>query len=268
MNQYVGKKTLRSFGKVNWLGLWTLTSREVRRFLKVWQQTIFGPIVTSLLFLFVFSVAIGKTRPEICGLPFVNFLAPGLIMMVVLQNSFANTSSSIVSAKVQGVIIDILMPPLNSIEVTTGYALGGIARGIILAIIGFFIIAQFTNFTIHNIFTTFFFVVMGSLMMALIGIAGGLWAEKFDHMGTITNFIITPMTFLSGTFYSIKDLPDAVYQYAKFNPFFHAIDGFRYGITGYADSNVFFGGLFLFILNIILYGICYSMISRGYKVKS
>ena len=267
-NTQVYITTHRKIGLVNWLGLLTLIQREVRRFLKVWQQTVFGPLMTALLFLFVFSVAIGKTRPEIHGMAFSHFLAPGIIMMMILQNAFANTSSSIVSGKIQGNIVDLLLPPLNALEITTGYVVGGVARGGIIAIIGFAIITVFLDISFHSLLAIFYYSIMGSFFMSLIGILGGLWADKFDHMGAVTNFIITPMTFLSGTFYSISDLPNQVYQIAQFNPFFQAIDGFRYGITGYADGNLFFGGATLLILNIILFAFCCHLINIGYKLKS
>lgn len=258
----------RKIGRVNWLGLLTLIQREIGRFLKVWQQTVFGPLMTSLLFLFVFSVAIGKARPEIYGMEFSHFLAPGIIMMMILQNSFANTSSSIVSGKVHGIIIDLLLPPLNALEITTGYVVGGLARGLIIATIGFSIITIFLDISFHSLAAVLYYSIMGSLFMSLIGILGGLWADKFDHMGAVTNFIITPMTFLSGTFYSIRDLPETVYRFAQFNPFFQAIDGFRYGITGYIDGNLFFGGAVLLILNITLFIFCCHLINVGYKIKS
>tara|TARA_Y100000590_G_scaffold364139_1_gene422296 strand:- start:52895 stop:53701 length:807 start_codon:yes stop_codon:yes gene_type:complete len=268
MKQEVTHNNFRKIGLVNWLGLKTLILREIRRFLKVWQQTVFGPLMTALLFLFVFSVAIGKARPEIEGMPFSHFLAPGIIMMMILQNAFANTSSSIVSGKIQGNIVDLLMPPLNTVEITTGYVVGGVARGSIIAIIGFVIISFFLRIDIHSFSVMIYYAIMGSLFMSLIGILGGLWADKFDHMGAVTNFIITPMTFLSGTFYSIRDLPENVYLVAQFNPFFQAIDGFRYGITGYADGNLLFGGTTILILNILLYCFCCHLINIGYKLKS
>ena len=258
----------KDIGMVNWLGLYTQIQREIMRFLKVWQQTVFGPLMTALLFLFVFSVAIGKARPEIFGMPFSHFLAPGIIMMMILQNAFANTSSSIVSGKIHGNIADLLLSPLNAVELTTGYIVGGLARGCMIAFIGFTIISLFLEIPYHSIYAIFYFSVMGSLFMSLIGIIGGLWAEKFDHMGAVTNFIITPMTFLSGTFYSIKDLPSQIYSIAQYNPFFQAIDGFRYGITGYADGNLLNSGLSLLILNILLYALSCYLFRIGYKLKS
>ena len=267
-------RTLKNFSKrkeiglVNWLGLYTQIQREIRRFLKVWQQTVFGPLMTALLFLFVFSVAIGKARPEIFGMPFSHFLAPGIIMMMILQNAFANTSSSIVSGKIQGNIVDLLLPPMNAVELTIGYVAGGVVRGCLIALIGFSIITLFLKIDFYSIFMILYYSLMGSLFMSLIGIIGGLWAEKFDHMGAVTNFIITPMTFLSGTFYSIRDLPQNIQTIAQYNPFFQAIDGFRYGITGHADGNLLLGGLCLMLLNIILFSISCYLFHIGYKLKS
>ena len=155
----------KDIGVVNWLGLYTQIQREIMRFLKVWQQTVFGPLMTALLFLFVFSVAIGKARPEIFGMPFSHFLAPGIIMMMILQNAFANTSSSIVSGKIHGNIADLLLSPLNAVELTTGYIVGGLARGCMIAFIGFTIISLFLEIPYHSIYAIFYFSVMGSLFM-------------------------------------------------------------------------------------------------------
>ena len=189
-------------------------------------------------------------------------------MMMILQNAFANTSSSIISGKIHGNIADLLLSPLNAVELTTGYIIGGLARGCIIAFIGFTIISLFLEIPFQSIYAIFYFSIMGSLFMSLIGIIGGLWAEKFDHMGAVTNFIITPMTFLSGTFYSIKDLPSQIYGIAQYNPFFQAIDGFRYGITGYADGNLLISGLSLLILNVLLYALSCYLFKIGYKIKS
>ena len=160
MKQEETQNNFRKIGLVNWLGLKTLILREIRRFLKVWQQTVFGPLMTALLFLFVFSVAIGKARPEIEGMPFSHFLAPGIIMMMILQNAFANTSSSIVSGKIQGNIVDLLMPPLNAVEITTGYIIWGVARGSIIAIIGFIIISIFLMIDIHSFVVIIYYATM------------------------------------------------------------------------------------------------------------
>ncbi|MAV18314.1 MAG: multidrug ABC transporter permease [Rhizobiales bacterium] len=258
----------RRFGLVNWVGLWTLYLREVRRFWKVVFQTVGAPVVTTLLFLAIFSLALGGLRPDIGGTPFTSYLAPGLVIMAMLQNAFANTSSSLLIGKVQGNVVDILMPPLSAGELTTAIALGGLTRGLVVGVFTFLGMTFFVDFTLSNIWAVLYFAVSGSLLMSFMGMLVGIWAEKFDHMQAITNFIITPLTFLSGTFYSVDQLPEPAQVFSSFNPFFYMIDGFRYGFIGQPEGNLVFGVLLLAALNIILWVSCYIMFDRGYRIKA
>ena len=258
----------RRFGLVNWVGLWTLYLREVRRFWKVVFQTVGAPVVTTLLFLAIFSLALGGLRPDIGGTPFTSYLAPGLVIMAILQNAFANTSSSLLIGKVQGNVVDILMPPLSAGELTTAIALGGLTRGLVVGVFTFLGMTFFVDFTLSNIWAVLYFAVSGSLVMSFMGMLVGIWAEKFDHMQAITNFIITPLTFLSGTFYSVDQLPEPAQVFSSFNPFFYMIDGFRYGFIGQPEGNLVVGVLLLAALNIILWVSCYIMFDRGYRIKA
>ncbi|HCN31535.1 MAG TPA: multidrug ABC transporter permease [Rhodobiaceae bacterium] len=258
----------RRFGLVNWVGLWTLYLREVRRFWKVVFQTVGAPVVTTLLFLAIFSLALGGLRPDIGGTPFTSYLAPGLVIMAMLQNAFANTSSSLLIGKVQGNVVDILMPPLSAGELTTAIALGGLTRGLVVGVFTFLGMTFFVDFTLSNIWAVLYFAVSGSLLMSFMGMLVGIWAEKFDHMQAITNFIITPLTFLSGTFYSVDQLPEPAQVFSSFNPFFYMIDGFRYGFIGQPEGNLVVGVLLLAALNIILWVSCYIMFDRGYRIKA
>jgi ABC-2 type transport system permease protein len=258
----------RRFGLVNWVGLWTLYLREVRRFWKVVFQTVGAPVVTTLLFLAIFSLALGGLRPDIGGTPFTSYLAPGLVIMAMLQNAFANTSSSLLIGKVQGNVVDILMPPLSAGELTTAIALGGLTRGLVVGVFTFLGMTFFVDFTLSNIWAVLYFAVSGSLVMSFMGMLVGIWAEKFDHMQAITNFIITPLTFLSGTFYSVDQLPEPAQVFSSFNPFFYIIDGFRYGFIGQPEGNLVVGVLLLAALNIILWVSCYIMFDRGYRIKA
>ena len=258
----------RRFGLVNWVGLWTLYLREVRRFWKVVFQTVGAPVVTTLLFLAIFSLALGGLRPDIGGTPFTSYLAPGLVIMAMLQNAFANTSSSLLIGKVQGNVVDILMPPLSAGELTTAIALGGLTRGLVVGVFTFLGMTFFVDFTLSNIWAVLYFAVSGSLLMSFMGMLVGIWAEKFDHMQAITNFIITPLTFLSGTFYSVEQLPEPAQVFSSFNPFFYMIDGFRCGFIGQPEGNLVVGVLLLAALNIILWVSCYIMFDRGYRIKA
>lgn len=259
---------VRQFGRFNYLGLWTLYRKEVQRFLKVWMQTLMAPIITTLLFLAIFSLALGGLRPDINGVPFVEFLAPGLIMMAIVQNAFANASSSLLVAKVQGNVVDFLMPPLSPGELNLGISLGGLTRGLFVGAGTFLGMSVFIDLGIYSFFAALFYACIASALMAQIGLLGGIWAEKFDHLATVTNFVITPLSFLSGTFYSVNQLPGFAYEVTQYNPFFYMIDGFRFAVTGQAEGSLLFGASLLIGLTVFLGIICQIVLTRGYRLKS
>ncbi len=268
LSQRLYLPSMISIGAVNWIGLWTLYAKEVRRFAKVYSQTIIAPIVTTLLFLAVFVLALGGAKGTVGGVPFIEFLAPGLIMMAVAQNAFANTSSSIIISKVQGNIIDTLMPPLNAHELTFAIAMGGATRGVVVGITVALSMLPFVALHLHSPAFVLYHLIMASLMLSLLGVAGGVWSEKFDHIAAVTNFVVTPLAFLSGTFYSIERLPEAFRVIAHLNPFFYMIDGFRYGFIGYADGSLVAGLVAMAGANAVLWGLCYWMFASGYKLKA
>lgn len=259
---------VRRIGTVNWLGLWTLYVREVRRFVKVYTQTIAAPVVTTLLFLAIFLLALGGQTRTVGSVPYTEFLAPGLIMMAMVQNAFANTSSSLMIAKIQGNIVDVLMPPLSPGELVWGFALGGVTRGLVVGIVVAAVIEVFVPLHIYNLGLAVFHAVAASLCLSVLGIIGAIWADKFDHIAAVTNFIVTPLSFLSGTFYSIDVLPGAWRDVALANPFFYMIDGFRYGLTGHADSSLALGVAVMIVTNALLIVLCHAMFKRGYKLKA
>ena len=254
--------------RYNYLCFFTLIKKEVFRFLKVGIQTIIGPAISSLLFLAVFSLALGRSVNSINGIDLAYFIAPGLIMMTMLQNSFANSASSIGQSKFQGNIVDVLMAPLNNIELALGYIIGSVCRGIICGIVTSLGVLMFIPLEIYSHTHLIFFTLMGCIMMGSLGTIVGIWADKWDQQQGITNFIVLPLTFLSGTFYSIKRLPEFWQKFSSFNPFFYNIDGFRYAFTGVSDSSLIQGGIFLIIINSFLIFFCYLMFSKGYKIKS
>jgi len=212
----------------NYLCVLTLIKKEVYRFLKVWIQTVIGPAISSLLFIAVFTLALTKSVKSINGIELPMFIAPGLIMMTMLQNSFANAASSIGQSKFQGNIIDVLMAPLSNLELTIGYISGSIGRGVICGIVTSLAIIFFIPLKIYSFPFLVFYTFMGCMMMGTLGTMVGIWADKWDQQQGITNFIVLPLTFLSGTFYSITRLPSFWQKFALFNPFFYTIDGFRY----------------------------------------
>ncbi|MFL2520552.1 MAG: ABC transporter permease [Alphaproteobacteria bacterium] len=254
--------------RYNYLCFFTLIKKEVFRFLKVGIQTIIGPAVSSLLFLAVFSLALGRSVNSINGIDLAYFIAPGLIMMTMLQNSFANSASSIGQSKFQGNIVDVLMAPLNNIELALGYIIGSVCRGIICGIVTSLGVLIFIPLEIYSLTHLIFFTFMGCIMMGSLGTIVGIWADKWDQQQGITNFIVLPLTFLSGTFYSIKRLPEFWQNVSSFNPFFYNIDGFRYAFTGVSDSSLIHGSIFLILINSFLIFFCYLMFSKGYKIKS
>src|SRR5579883_943864 len=256
---------LRRFGAVNWLGFWTLYLREVRRFLKVSMQTVAAPVVTTLLFLAIMLLALGGQQRHIGDIAYAEFLAPGLIMMAMAQNAFANTSSSLMIAKVQGNIVDVLMPPLSAGEFTWGFALGGVTRGLLVGVVVGATMAVFVPIDLRAPGFILFHAVAASLLLSLLGVLGGIWADKFDHIAAVTNFVVTPLSFLSGTFYSIDRLPASWQLVARFDPFFYLIDGFRYALTGKADAALATGMAAVAACNAGLLLLCFRLIARGYK---
>ena len=252
----------------NWIGLRTLYMREIRRFTKVYTQTIMAPVVTTLLFLAVFSLALGGEHRVVAGLPFEQFLAPGLIMMAIVQNAFANTSSSIMVSKIQGNIVDILMPPFTANELWLALVMGGASRGIAVGIAVGVAMTFFVGLGLYAPGYIIFHALLASVLLSQLGMIGGIWAEKFDHMAAITNFFITPLAFLSGTFYSVQRLPETFQVVAHFNPFFYMIDGFRYGVLGHADGNITAGLLVMIGINLTLWLVCIRLLHNGYKLKA
>ena len=257
----------RRFGLVNWLGFWTLYLKEVRRFLKVFNQTLIAPMATTLLYLAVFTLAL-SSRTGTTGSSFSQFLAPGLIMMSMTQNAFANTSSSVTIAKVQGGIVDILMPPLSAAEVTFALVLGGATRGVLVGLVVGLAMAVFVPIHVTDWGLVLFNAVAGSLMLSVIGVIGGLWSEKFDHIAAVTNFVVMPLTFLSGTFYSISRLKEPFQTAARLDPFFYMIDGFRTGFIGHGDAAPAIGITVMVTIDVGLLALCWYLFAIGYKVKS
>ena len=220
------------------------------------------------MFFAIFSLALGGAVRTVGDLPFAHFLVPGLIMMAMMQNAFANTSSSLMIAKIQGNIVDVLMPPLSPAELTIGFAAGGVTRGLVVGVAAGLAMLLFVPASFHAPGLIVFHAVAASLMLSLLGMMGGIWADKFDHISAVTNFVIMPFSFLSGTFYSIERLPAGWQLAAQFNPFFYMIDGFRYGFIGRSDADPAIGVAVMVAANVLLFAAAYRMFARGYKLKA
>lgn len=260
--------TARRYAGMNWMGLRTLLEREIRRFMKVSAQTLIAPLITTLLYVSVFALAMGGRGAPIGGIPYIDFLAPGLIMMGIINNAFQNASSSLIIAKVQGNSVDFLMPPLSASELTIAFIGGAAARGVIVGLASLVALAPFADVTPAHWWAVLLFTVTAAVIFGAIGLLGGVWADKFDHLAFVTNFIITPLTFLSGTFYSINRLPEPIRDVAHFNPVFLLIDGFRYGFIGHADGPVVWAAVASVALASTLTFACWALIRSGWRLKA
>ena len=259
---------VRKFGFINWIGFKSLWLKECNRFLVVWQQTLLSPLVSSLLFLSVLSLALGNNRDDVFGYSFISFLAPGLIAMSILTQSFSHSVSSLMIGKIQGNIVDMLYAPLSALEVTMAIILAALTRSFLIALISIGVFSLIVEIPINNIFYIFIFGFLSAFILGSLGFITGLWAEKFDHTATVTNFIITPLSFLSGVFYSIDKLPNFFQIISHINPFFYMIDGFRYGFLGKSDGSTSVGLIYLSILSVIMWYLAFFLYKKGYKIKS
>ena len=255
---------------VNWGGLETLYVKEVRRFFKVQLQTVWAPAVTTMLFLVIFTVALGRAGRTVMGVPFADFIAPGLIVMGMIQNAFANASFSLLVGKMQGTIVDYLMPPLSTGELIAGLIGAAVTRAFL---VGFAVWAAMLLWPGVHVMprhpaVLLWFGLMGATMLGFLGLVTSIWAEKFDHAAAVTNFVVAPLSLLSGTFYSIESLAPAFRAVSHANPFFYVISGFRYGFLGTADSPVLLGGTLLLGINIALGSLCYGLLRSGWKIKA
>ncbi|MFQ3246205.1 MAG: ABC-2 type transport system permease protein [Arenicella sp.] len=252
---------------MNWIATYTLLSKEVTRWRKVWLQTVLAPVVTALLYLLVFGHVLEGRVEVFPGVSYTEFLIPGLLMMAVIQNAFANTSSSIIQSKVMGSIVFILLPPFSALEMFLAFIGAAILRGLAVGV-GVFLLAYFyVGVSIENIFVILAFAVLGSYVMAALGLIAGMWAEKFDQIASFQSFLIVPLTFLSGVFYSITSLPPFWYQMSKANPFFYMIDGFRYGFFGQSDQPVLLSLAVMLSASVVLTLGCVLMLKSGYKLR-
>ena len=259
---------------INRVGLWSLYIKEVRRFLKVQTQTIWAPAITTLLFLVIFTVALGRSGHGVYGYPFGDFVAPGLIVMGMMQNSFANSSFSLLAGKIQGTIIDLLMPPLSEGELMTGIVAAAVTRALLVGCTVAAAMWLYPNVHLHAVepWAIVWFGLMGAILLALMGLLASIWAEKFDHNAAVTNFVIAPLSLLSGTFYTIDHLHGVFQTISRFNPFFYIISGFRYGFLGQSDIGsaqaIVWAAVGLGLFNAAFGLLVYRVLRSGWNLKS
>jgi ABC-2 type transport system permease protein len=248
-------------------GPWTLFKKELLRFWRVGFQTVAAPVMTALLYLLIFSHVLGSRVEVYPGVPYTVFLIPGLIMMSVLQNAFANSSSSLIQSKVMGNIIFVLLTPLSYIEFFSAFLAASIIRGLCVGFSIYLVSICFIDLPLNHPWIILAFAVFGSGMLGAFGIIAGLWAEKFDQMAAFQNFVIMPLSFLSGVFYSIHSLPPVWQTVSHFNPFFYMIDGFRYGFFGISDISPWFSLSVVIASFIALSLVTIGMLRAGYKLR-
>lgn len=253
---------------INWYGTYSLTLREVKRFIRVYNQTLITPAISALIFLAVFALAVGTRKHDINGIKFINFMGYGLIIMSIAQNAFGNSSSSLIMSKIIGYISDILTPPLGSKEIIIAFTLGAVLRGLMVGIIVTISLIPFVEFNLYHPLLLAFYILTSCTLLGKLGILSGMIANSFDQHSAITSYLITPLSFLSGTFYSVKDLPQILQQINFLNPFFYMIDGFRYCLTNQADGNIIVGICFLVISNIVMYFTLENLIDKGWRIKN
>ena len=259
---------------VNWGGLRTLYIKEVRRFFKVHLQTVWAPAITTLLFLIVFTIATGAKRPVHVGgidVPFADFIAPGLIISQGMMGpAFANASFSLMVGKIQGTIVDYLMPPLSTGELLAALVGGAMTRAFIVGAVVWLAMTLWpdVHVTPSHPLAVLWFGFLGAAFLSLLGVLTSIWADKFDHAAAVTNFVITPLALLSGTFYSVDRLAPGFRAFSHANPFFYIISGFRYGFLGTADSPVLLGSALILGLDVILAVACFLLLRSGWKLKN
>ncbi|GHA04232.1 transport permease protein [Arenicella chitinivorans] len=252
---------------MNWLSCYTLFKKEVLRWVKVWLQTVLAPVVTAWLYLLVFGHVLEGRVEVFDGVSYTQFLIPGLLMMTVIQNAFANTSSSMIQSKVMGSIVFVLLPPFSALEMFLAYIGAAVMRGLAVGVGVFILAVWYAHVPIDNFFIILLFAVLGSYTLGALGLIAGMWAEKFDQIAAFQSFLIVPLTFLSGVFYSINSLPEMWATLSHWNPFFYMIDGFRYGFFGQSDQPVLFSFLAMAAAALVLTIVCLVLLQRGYKLR-
>lgn len=249
-------------------GFQTLFYKELLRFWKVSFQTVCAPIVTALLYLTIFGHALSGRVEVYPGVEYVSFLVPGLVMMSVLQNAFANSSSSLIQSKITGNLVFMLLPPLSYKDIFGAYVLASVVRGLAVGTGVFVVTIWFIPMHFAAPLFIIAFALLGSAILGTLGLIAGIWAEKFDQLAAFQNFLIMPLTFLSGVFYSTHSLPPVWREISRLNPFFYMIDGFRYAFIDHADGSVATGATLLLTANLCLIGLVHRCFASGYKLKA
>ncbi|MFA5830046.1 MAG: ABC transporter permease [Candidatus Gracilibacteria bacterium] len=254
--------------KNNWIAFYTIVRKEIVRFLRIWMQTLLPPVINQALYFVIFGAFIGSQIKNIHGVPYMAFIVPGLVMMAVITSSFANVVSSFFGAKFNRNIEELMVSPTPNWIILAGFTIGGVLRGILVGIIIFIVSAFFTHLEIYNLGIVITFIVLTSILFALAGFINALFATKFDDISIFPTFILTPLTYFGGVFYSIKDLPVFWQNLSRLNPVLYMIDGFRYGFFGASDVNVAVSAAILVGFTITLATIALVLLKKGAGLKT
>lgn len=249
------------------VALRTLFIKEVRRFSKVWLQTVFNPLVTTSLYFLVFGVALGSRLREVDGVPYIEFVVPGLMMLSMINNAFLNTASSLFQSKINGTVVDLLVAPIGAAELLLAYVGAAVLRALIVGVLVYLVAAGFTGFELANPMWTVFFGLAVSAAFAVLGLLSAIWAEKFDQLSVLPNFVLTPLTFLGGVFYSVRMLPAPWDTISRFNPILYMVNGLRHGLLGVSDVNVVWSATAVSGLLIVLVAWAWVVLTRGSKLR-
>ncbi len=246
----------------------TLTEREIRRFLRVWTQSIIPPVITSSLFILIFGYSLGTRITEVGGVSYLEFIIPGLVMMGVIMSAYTNNASSLYISKFQGNIQEVLVAPISYWQIIAAFTVAGLVRAVLVGVLITGISLLFTTVTIHNLLVLLFFMGMASLLFSFAGIATALWATNFDRMNVFSTFLITPLTYLGGVFYSVEMLPPFWATLAKLNPILYMVDGFRYGFLGTADIPLLQSITIISVLTAGFFVLCVHLFKTGYRIRT
>ncbi len=254
--------------RIQIVGTWTLIKKELIRFWRVAFQTVAAPVITGILYLVIFSHVLQDRLEVYEGVAYTSFLIPGLIMMSLLQNAFANSSSSLIQSKVMGNIVFILLSPLSYMQFFIAFIVGAVFRGLFVGFVIYLLAIIYVDLPIQHPWLVFWFALLGGGLLGAFGIIAGIWADRFDQMAAFGNFVIMPLSFLSGVFYSIHSLPSAWQKISQLNPFFYMIDGFRFGFFGQSDVSPYVSLLIVFLFFVGLSFLAIRMLKSGYKLRS
>jgi len=260
--------TAPSIAYVNWIAFKTLVVKEVRRFMRIWVQTIVPPAVSAVLYMTIFGTLIGTRIGEMDGHSYINFVMPGIIMMSIITNSYSNAVSSFFSAKFQHHIEEILIAPVHNWVILAGFVVGGVCRGLAVGALVAAVSLLFTRITIEHPVITLLVVVLTSTLFAIGGVINSVYAKSFDDISIIPNFVLTPLTYLGGIFYSVKLLPDFWYSVSLLNPVLYMVNGFRFGILGSSDFPLWWSFFVILIFILILAAIALHLMNKGVGIKS